>query len=402
MSAETGRIRVCFPFVGDDVGGSHISALKLVQNLDTSRVAPVLVLQDITGPLADFLKMEGQPFMGLPPLTTLPAKGTTWGGVATYLTSTLPHLSRFIREQRFDIIHTNDGRTHINWGIAARFAGARLVWHHRGDPDAKGANILGPFIADRMVTVSRFSRPKHPIRSLNGRLSVIHSPFDHPLDIPDRAAAKAKLLEELGLAPDTHVLSFIGGLIERKRPLLFINIIERFRREHPHIPIVGCVFGNSPAGSHDLEFAARALCVERGLDRIVRFMGFRSPIEPFLAATDVLVVPAIGEPFGRTLIEAMFLGTPVVATDHGGNPEAIENGRTGFLVAPEDTKAFMEPLWRLLSDPSLWARISQAARKQACFSYSTQQHVEKVMEVYGQALRTPAAASLACNTTGEK
>ncbi|TJV39090.1 MAG: glycosyltransferase family 4 protein [Mesorhizobium sp.] len=402
MSAETGRIRVCFPFVGDDVGGSHISALKLVQNLDTSRVAPVLVLQDITGPLADFLKMEGQPFMGLPPLTTLPAKGTTWGGVATYLTSTLPHLSRFIREQRFDIIHTNDGRTHINWGIAARFAGARLVWHHRGDPDAKGANILGPFIADRMVTVSRFSRPKHPIRSLNGRLSVIHSPFDHPLDIPDRAAAKAKLLEELGLAPDTHILSFIGGLIERKRPLLFINIIERFRREHPRIPIVGCVFGNSPAGSHDLEFAARALCAERGLDRIVRFMGFRSPIEPFLAATDVLVVPAIGEPFGRTLIEAMFLGTPVVATDHGGNPEAIENGRTGFLVAPEDTKAFMEPLRRLLSDPSLWARISQAARKQACFSYSTQQHVEKVMEVYGQALRTPAAASLACSTTGEK
>jgi glycosyltransferase involved in cell wall biosynthesis len=404
MSDGTGRepIRVCFPFVGDDVGGSHISALKLVQNLDTSRVIPVLVLQETMGPLAAFLKRESQPFMGLPPLTTLPAKGTTLGGVATYLTSTLPQLSRFIREQRFDIIHTNDGRTHINWGIAARLAGARLVWHHRGDPDAKGANILGPLIADRMVTVSRFSRPKHPIRSFNGRLSVIHSPFDHPSVIPDRAAAKATLLEELGLAPGTRVLSFIGGLIERKRPLLFINIIERFLREHPQIPIVGCVFGNSPAGSPDLESAARTLCVERGLDQTVRFMGFRSPIEPFLAATDVLVVPAMGEPFGRTLIEAMFLGTPVVATDHGGNPEAIENGRTGFLVAPEDTKAFMEPLWRLLSDPPLWARISQAARKQACFSYGTQQHVERVMEVYGEALSARATARLACSTIGEK
>lgn len=404
MSDGTGRepIRVCFPFVGDDVGGSHISALKLVQNLDTSRVIPVLVLQETMGPLAAFLKRESQPFMGLPPLTTLPAKGTTLGGVVTYLTSTLPQLSRFIREQRFDIIHTNDGRTHINWGIAARLAGARLVWHHRGDPDAKGANILGPLIADRMVTVSRFSRPKHPIRSFNGRLSVIHSPFDHPSVVPDRVAAKAALLEELGLAPDTRVLSFIGGLIERKRPLLFINIIERFLREYPQIPIVGCVFGNSPADSHDLESAARTLCVERGLDQTVRFMGFRSPIEPLLAATDVLVVPAMGEPFGRTLIEAMFLGTPVVATDHGGNPEAIENGRTGFLVAPEDTKAFMEPLWWLLSDPPLWARISQAARKQACFSYSTQQHVERVMEVYGEALSVPATARLVCSTIGEK
>jgi glycosyltransferase involved in cell wall biosynthesis len=402
MSDGTGRepIRVCFPFVGDDVGGSHISALKLVQNLDTSRVIPVLVLQETMGPLAAFLKRESQPFMGLPPLTTLPAKGTTLGGVATYLTSTLPQLSRFIREQRFDIIHTNDGRTHINWGIAARLAGARLVWHHRGDPDAKGANILGPLIADRMVTVSRFSRPKHPIRSFNGRLSVIHSPFDHPSVVPDRAAAKATLLEELGLAPGTRVLSFIGGLIERKRPLLFINIIERFLREHPQIPIVGCVFGNSPAGSPDLESAARVRCAERGLGQTVRFMGFRNPIEPFLAATDVLVVPAMGEPFGRTLIEAMFLGTPVVATDHGGNPEAIENERTGFLVTPEDAGAFMEPLSRLLSNPPLWARISDAARDHAFFSYSTHRHVENVMKIYDRALCS-RKAGLARDPTSE-
>lgn len=402
MSDGTGRepIRVCFPFVGDDVGGSHISALKLVQNLDTSRVIPVLVLQETMGPLAAFLTRESQPFMGLPPLTTLPAKGTTLGGVATYLTSTLPQLSRFIREQRFDIIHTNDGRTHINWGIAARFAGARLVWHHRGDPDAKGANILGPLIADRMVTVSRFSRPKHPIRSFNGRLSVIHSPFDQPSVVPDRAAAKASLLKELGLAPGTRVLSFIGGLIERKRPLLFIDILDRFVREHPQIPVVGCVFGNSPAGSQDLESAARIRCSERGLGQAVRFMGFRNPIEPFLAATDVLVVPAMGEPFGRTLIEAMFLGTPVVATDHGGNPEAIENERTGFLVTPEDAGAFMEPLSRLLSNPRLWARISDAARDHAFFSYSTHRHVENVMKIYDGALCS-RKAGLAFDLTSE-
>lgn len=392
MSDGAGQepIRVCFPFVGDDVGGSHISALKLIQNLDRSRVEPVLVLQEPTGPLATFLQRQGQPFTGLPLSKTLPAKGTTLGDIANYLTTTLPCMRRFIREQRFDIVHTNDGRTHVNWGIAARLAGARLVWHHRGDPDAKGANVLGPLIADRMVTVSRFSRPKHPIRSLNGRLSVIHSPFDHPSTIPDRVAAKAALLDELGLEPGTRVLSFIGGLIERKRPLLFIDIIERFAREYPQIPIVGCVFGISPAGSQDFESAAMARCAERGLGRTVRLMGFRSPIEPFLAATDVLVVPAVGEPFGRTLIEAMFLGTPVVATDHGGNPEAIENGRTGFLVAPEDPGGFMQPLWRLLSDPLLWTRISQTARDQAFVSYGTDRHVESVTEIYEGVLHSPS------------
>ncbi|MBZ9957183.1 glycosyltransferase family 4 protein [Mesorhizobium sp. BR1-1-14] len=398
--ASQGPIRVCFPFIGDDVGGSHISALKLIQNLDTSKVVPVLVLQETAGPLAAFLQMEGQPFTGFPLPTTSPGKGTIPGDVMTYLTSTLPRMRRFIKEQKFDIVHTNDGRTHVNWGIAARLAGARLVWHHRGDPDAKGANALAPLIAHRMVTVSRFSRPRHPIRSLKGRLSVIHSPFDHPSTVPDRIAAKATLLDELGLAPGTRVLSFIGGLIERKRPLLFIDILDRFVREHPQIPVVGCVFGNSPAGSQDLEAAARVRCAERGLGQTVRFMGFRNPIEPFLAATDVLVVPAMGEPFGRTLIEAMFLGTPVVATDHGGNPEAIENGRTGFLVTPEDAGAFMEPLSRLLSNPPLWARISDAARDHAFFSYSTHRHVENVMKTYDRALCS-RKAGLATDLTSE-
>ncbi|TPN50039.1 glycosyltransferase family 4 protein [Mesorhizobium sp. B1-1-4] len=398
--ASQGPIRVCFPFIGDDVGGSHISALKLIQNLDTSKVVPILVLQETAGPLAAFLQMEGQPFSGFPLPTTSPGKGTIPGDVMTYLTSTLPRMRRFIKEQKFDIVHTNDGRTHVNWGIAARLAGARLVWHHRGDPDAKGANVLAPLIAHRMVTVSRFSRPRHPIRSLKGRLSVIHSPFDHPSTVPDRIAAKAALLDELGLAPGTRVLSFIGGLIERKRPLLFIDILDRFVREHPQIPVVGCVFGNSPAGSQDLEAAARVRCAERGLGQTVRFMGFRNPIEPFLAATDVLVVPAMGEPFGRTLIEAMFLGTPVVATDHGGNPEAIENGRTGFLVTPEDAGAFMEPLSQLLSNPPLWARISDAARDHAFFSYSTHRHVENVMKIYDRALCS-RKAGLATDLTSE-
>jgi glycosyltransferase involved in cell wall biosynthesis len=384
--ASQKRIKVCFPFVGDDVGGSHISALKLVRNLDLAKVVPVLVLQDTAGPLASYLRQQDMPFIGLPLAGTLPATGATLGGVANYLTGTLPSMRRFIREHRFDIIHTNDGRTHVNWGLAARLAGVRLVWHHRGDPDAKGANVLAPLIADRMVTVSRFARPQHPVRSLDGRLSVIHSPFDHPPEFPDRGAAKAALLHEIGCEPGTRVLSFIGGLIDRKRPLLFIRIIERFVREHPEIPVVGCIFGSSPAGSQHLEAEARDLCNERGLGNFIRFMGFRTPIEPFLAATDVLLVPAFGEPFGRTLIEAMFLGTPVVATDHGGNPEAIEQGRTGFLVAPEDPGAFMEPLGRLLSDPTLWERISVTARNQALSSYGTQRHVEKIMQVYGEAM----------------
>jgi glycosyltransferase involved in cell wall biosynthesis len=67
----------------------------------------------------------------------------------------------------------------------------------------------------------------------------------------------------------------------------------------------------------------------------VKLMGYRSPGPFWIAACDQLVVPAVGEPFGRTLVEAMLVGTPVVAARSGGNMEALEGGM-GLLVEPDD------------------------------------------------------------------
>src|SRR3546814_7247585 len=71
----------------------------------------------------------------------------------------------------------------------------------------------------------------------------------------------------------------------------------------------------------------------------VRFMGWRTPGVRWIAACDMLMVPAIDEPFGRTLIEAMLVGTPIVATRSGGNIEALRDGDIGQLVQPESASA---------------------------------------------------------------
>lgn len=378
--------RVCFPFTGGRLGGSHISALKLIQSLDPRRIQPVIVLQESDGPLAEFLKEQDQPFVSFDAGRTLSPGRRQGLGLSAFLVNTLPRIRRFIREGRFDIVHTNDGSAHVNWGLAARLAGARLVWHHRGDPDAMGANWLAPLIADQMITVSRFASPRRPVRPLESRLNVIHSPFDPPA-IPDRDRAKADLLRVLGAAPGTQVISFVGNLVQRKRPFLFLEILARFRQQRPDLPVVGCLFGVSPAGRVDLEPALRTRAASLDLGKSVHFMGFRTPIEPYLAATDILLVPAMGEPFGRTLIEAMFLGTPVVATRHGGNPEAIQNDRTGFLVEPEDPDAFIEPIARLLTDREAWTRISRTAADHVRSSFSSARHAEQVVRVYDRALQ---------------
>ena len=111
-------------------------------------------------------------------------------------------------------------------------------------------------------------------------------------------------------------------------------------------------------------------------------MGFRQPVEPHLRGMDIMLVPAVNEPFGRTLIESMLLGTPVIATNHGGNPEAITDGVNGFLVSPESAEAFVAPIYALLTDDSLLNKIADSALASSLKNYNTSIHVEQIIKIY--------------------
>lgn len=386
-------IVICFPFVGDELGGSHVSASKLIEALDPARVRALVVLHVADGPLAGYLRQRGIPFEVL-------AVGIAAGGgradrrvgigksIAPMLRATLP-LARFLRARGVDILHTNDGRIHALWALPAKLAGVRQVWHHRGDPDARGVNLVAPVLASHIVTVSRFAMPRRPLLPVAHKLTVLRSPFELPGAVGDRADARAMLLETLGCVAGMRFLGMFGLLIDRKRPLAFVEIIAAFCRRHPDIPVMGLLFGVPGKAEPDFDRAVLRRAQELGVGERIRLMGYRDPPEPWMQAIDVLLVPAIREPFGRTLIEAMFLGTPVVATDDGGNPEAIEPGVNGILVPPDEPEAFIAPIHRLLTDPVHCAEIVEAARARAHADYDVDGHVAGLMAIYERLRRRP-------------
>ena len=380
------RYAVFFPFQGEEIGGSHVSALHLIEGLD-DRWRPIVALHNCEGPLASLLTSRGISFLAAP-AARLPGRRRIASAAAgalspawSLLKSVRP-FAHFLRQNEVDIVHTNDGEMHAAWSIPAWLSGARHVWHHRGDPKARGANLLSPFAASHIVCVSRFSCPSSPILPIRHKLSVIHSPFDHTVQPLDRTAARDAALRELGLPPETRILGYFGALTERKRPLVFVDVIHAFCRRYPEIPVVGLLFGLP--GIEDLA-AGRAVEVharEIGIPDRIRLMGYQTPVEPWMCATDVLIVPAVREPFGRTLIEAMLLGTPVVAANSGGNLEAIDDGVTGFLVTPDEPDAFIGTIHRLLADDVLRSSIVQKARNSAVRKYSVQAHVQRISELY--------------------
>jgi glycosyltransferase involved in cell wall biosynthesis len=384
----TKPVVVAFPFVGRFVGGSHLSATKLIQSLDRRRYQPVVVLHQPESPLADMLHKAGIAFEPAPSARYLDG-ASVWQDAGFVLCQTL-RFARYLRARAAQIVHTNDGFSHATWALPTRLAGARLLWHHRKDPDARGLRYLARWAADRVVAVSQFASPKPGLFSPARKSTVVHSPFDTDAPVVDRASARRRLLEELGCGPATRVVGFFGNLMARKRPLLFVDIIAEMRARAPHLALAAPMFG---ADREDLTQAVLDRAHARGVADCIHIMGFRYPPERWLAGCEVLLVPAVDEPFGRTLIEAMLLGTVVIAARSGGNPEAIRDGVTGCLVPPDDAAAFAERTLGVLAAPPVMAAVADAARREALGRFGLRQHAEAIMRLYDAMLSaTPAAA----------
>jgi glycosyltransferase involved in cell wall biosynthesis len=393
------RIRVLFPFVGGPVlGGSHISALSLAASLDPNRFEPRVLVHFEPGAIGerardlglDFEVLEDTPLMSSP---GLPLPGRV--GPLGYLMRTLPALRRTLKQIDPDIVHTNEGRMHANWIMPSKLSGCRHLWHHRQDPAARGANTLAPLLADHIVSVSHYAMPARPIRSISNRASVIRSPFDFPAVRPDRTAAHAALCDELGLPRDAVLLGYFGSIIKRKRPDGFVRAVDAVRRALPGRQVHGLLFGDAVAATRGLDETCKEMASSLGLVDNFHFMGFRSPVFEAMSGMDVMLVPAVNEPFGRTLIESMYLGTPVVATRHGGNIEAIADRVTGFLVEPDDPESFVDPISSLISDPALRTRIADAAQADATAKYGAERHVSEISRLYEKLVVGPQVAGTA-------
>lgn len=371
---------VCFPFIGDFVGGSHLSALGLIRNLDKSRFQPLVVLHYPDGPVAELFRREGIDFEKAPASNRLDRAGPRNGTTVWNAARTVPALVRFLRDRNVLIVHTNDGRTHVVWGMAARLAGSKHLWHHRGDATSFGLRYIAPWLPNRLVTVSKFASPRAGFISAASKCVVVHSPFDvDKMTGIRRNNSREMVLAEIGCAPETKLVGYVGNLVERKRPIVFVDAVAALKQIAPDVKIAGLFLGNALDG---MDNAARSRAEALGVSEFIHFMGFRYPGEPWIAGLDALLVTSVDEPLGRTLVEAMLLGTPVIAANSGGNPEAIDDGKTGMLVCADDADAFARACLKLFQDSAYQKSIIELARSEARRRFSIARHVNAITAIY--------------------
>jgi glycosyltransferase involved in cell wall biosynthesis len=119
-----------------------------------------------------------------------------------------------------------------------------------------------------------------------------------------------------------------------------------------------------------------------GIERAVRFLGFRTDVTRIFAASDVVVLPSVAEAFGLVLGEAMVMQKAVVATRVGGIPEIVEDGVTGILVPPASPAALADAILSLLRDPERRTQLGEAGRRRVIETFRFETMMERYEALY--------------------
>ncbi|HEY3827969.1 MAG TPA: glycosyltransferase family 4 protein [Solirubrobacteraceae bacterium] len=292
-------------------------------------------------------------------------------------------------ELGIDVVHANSIRAGLIAALARRLGGPAVVAHIRDVlPAGAMSTVTGRLLgasADVIVANSRYTREHLPAGAIRSRTKVVHNPVDLNRFDPDRVD-RSQIRDELGLGKDAHLLTMVAQITPWKGQDTAIKALAglRGRGHDAHLALAGSAKFVDKATRFDNEAYLQhlhGLIGELGLDRQVSFLGEREDVPAILAATDVLLMPSWQEPFGRAIIEAMAMGTAVVATDVGGAAEIITDDVDGLLLPPTEPRRWVTALDRLLTDPQRLQGLGAAGLGRAD-AFAVERHVKAILDVY--------------------
>ncbi|MEN4006861.1 MAG: glycosyltransferase family 4 protein [Methanobacteriaceae archaeon] len=188
--------------------------------------------------------------------------------------------------------------------------------------------------------------------------------------------SKEECRNKLKLPADKKLILFLGSLVQYKGPDILLKALYLVKKE---IPDVKLIF----AGRGPMLTELRELSKKLYLD--VEFLGFvEEPLKPmYFKASDIFCLPSItmSESFGIVNLEAMACGIPIVSTRLGGIPDIVEDGKSGLLVEPGDSKSLADALIYLLENDDIAKKMGDYGKRKVR-DYSWEKIALKTEEIY--------------------
>jgi glycosyltransferase involved in cell wall biosynthesis len=300
---------------------------------------------------------------------------------------------KFFQKEKFDIVHVHTPVAALVGRIAARLSGVPVViytahgfyFHDDMRPGKRLFFICLERFAGLMTTMLFTQSSEDAKTAVNEKIMKQEKVFEigNGVDIkrfnPEIDLSTNRIKTELGISENFYVVGMIGRQVKEKGIIELLEsamtLIEKY--EDICFIIVGERLDSDHAEGVEIAINNfRALTKERLI-----MTGMRSDIPQLLQAMDLFTLPSWREGMPRTIIEAMMMELPVVATDIRGSREEVVNGETGILVPVRNPKALTEAIELLYRDRKKTKEMGAAGRKKALKQYNEQKIIEKQLMI---------------------
>jgi glycosyltransferase involved in cell wall biosynthesis len=298
-------------------------------------------------------------------------------------------LAAHLADLRPDVLHNHMYRAEIvgtKAAIAVGEAGHRRPWilstvhssRVRSAEDQAELRRLTPSMDHLIVVSHSIDRKVVEEGRTTAPRSLIYNGID--LDRYDHQEPCCTLRDEYAMEPTSPIVGVVGRLeLEKGHPTL----LEAWPMVLEAVPSAYLLI----VGEGSRLDALRQIARDQGVEHHVVFTGRRDDIPAVTAAFDVAVLPSYREAQGLTILEAMALSRPVVASNVGGIPEMIEDGVTGLLVPPQDPPALAAAIVRLLRDHPLADILGRAGHDVVHDRFCVQLMVNAIQGLYDEGAR---------------
>lgn len=268
-------------------------------------------------------------------------------------------ISRYLRRERVDVLHTHGYKANVYGLIAARLAGCKILatchnWTDRTPSLRRYAMLDRLLLArfDSIVAVSDSISDALRGRSrIKNRLLIIPNGVDLDRYRPDSTVT---------LAGTAIVIGAVSRLSPEKGVDVLLRALPQIVHHHPKVRCV--VVGEGPERER-----LTTLTVKLGVANSIVFPGFCDDIPSFLRSCTVVVHPSRMEAMPLAILEAMAAGRAIVASEVGGIPELLRGGRAGVLVPPGDSDSLATAVCSMLDRPD----------ERKCFEVAALNHVHE-------------------------
>ena len=365
------KIKILYLFNHLRYGGAEVGLATTLKYIDRTEFACAVVSIEKRGAVGEEIEKTGTRVIYLdttPSLFNLPL---------------ILKILKIVKKEKPDILHTSLFYSNFFGRIAALLllrARPVVITEERSMYTEKRFyhvildNILSR-VTDKIIACSRsvvdftVRQEKIPERKFH----LIYNAVDSArFDIPE---SKDEIRRRYGLSGKDFVVGTVGSLIPKKGHRFLIEACSDLVKSIPDIKLLIIGEGESREA---LERLVRSV----GISQRVRFLGPRKEVPEIVKMMDLFVLPSLQEGFPRTLLEAMYMGLPVCASNISGIPEIIRNGQNGLMFEPADPSGISRQIFSLCSDAGFRKNLGSNARKTVEAGYLPEDYLRNLEGLY--------------------